>query len=167
MVLVLKVVGYEVALAIVLVLLPLHLALGPGVRVGILIEPLQLPGLLLALLGGALWLWATVVLVARGRGTPLPLDPPVRLVVEGPYRWIRNPMHVGLVLFLVGVGLLFRSPAFLLYAAAIALLVWTYAGRVEEPALARRFGASYETYRARVPAWWPHPPALPRAAAAR
>jgi protein-S-isoprenylcysteine O-methyltransferase Ste14 len=153
--LVLRVVGYEVALAIVLVLLPLWFALDAIPGIVILAEALQLPGFVLTLLGGAMWLWATVVLVARGGGTPLPLDPPQRLVVEGPYAWIRNPMHVGLVTFLAGIALLFRSPFLIAYAVVIAGIVWAYAQKVEEPWLERQYREAYRAYRARVPAWWP------------
>ncbi len=136
-------------------IVPLWLALGAGAGLGILPEWVQGPGLLLATAGFSLWLWGTVELAAHGRGTPLPLDPPARLVTAGPYGWIRNPMHVGLVVLLLGTGLLFRSPAFLLYAAAIAILAWAYARWVEVHALERRFGYAYREYRARVAAWLP------------
>ncbi|MFN2421613.1 MAG: isoprenylcysteine carboxylmethyltransferase family protein, partial [Gemmatimonadota bacterium] len=142
-------------LAVVLILLPLWFALDAVPGIVILAEALQPLGLVLALLGGGLWLWGTVVLVARGGGTPLPLDPPERLVVAGPYAWIRNPMHVGLAAFLAGVALLFRSPFLFGYAVVIAGLVWAYAGWIEEPWLERRYGEAYRAYRARVPAWWP------------
>ena len=158
MLLVLRVLVYETALALLLVLFPLWVALGPGTVVGIFAEMLQGPGLLLALAGTGLWLWATVVLVARGEGTPLPLDPPRRLVVEGPYAWMRNPMHVGLVAILVGVAFLFRSPAYLLYAILIGGLAWAYWRWVEDPSLERRYGDPYKVYRALTPAWYPRRP---------
>lgn len=150
-----RIVVYELALGFLLVIVPLWYALDHGAGLGILAEWVQLPGLVIALAGLALWLWATVELAVRGYGTPLPLDPPIHLVTTGPYARIRNPMHVGLVAFLAGIGLLFRSPAFLLYALLIAALAWAYARWVEVHALERRFGEVYRTYRARVPAWWP------------
>jgi protein-S-isoprenylcysteine O-methyltransferase Ste14 len=167
MLLVLRVVVYEVALGFLLVLLPLRWALGGGTRLGIMAEWVQGPGLLLALAGFALWLWATVELVRIGRGTPLPLDPPKWLVTTGPYARIRNPMHVGLVALLLGVGLLFRSPAYLLYALGVVALVWAYARWVEDPSLERRFGDEYRVYRGRVPGWLPRRqrPARPRSLA--
>jgi protein-S-isoprenylcysteine O-methyltransferase Ste14 len=153
--LVARVVVYELALGFLLVIVPLWFALGSGAQLGILPEWVQAPGLLVALAGGALWLWATVELAVQGRGTPLPLDPPVHLVTTGPYARIRNPMHVGLAVFLAGVALLFRSPAFLVYAGIVTVLVWAYARWVEVHALERRYGEMYRRYRARVPAWWP------------
>jgi len=170
MLLVLRVIVYEAVLGLLLVIVPLRFALGPGTGLGILAEAVQGPGLALTLAGFGLWLWSTVVLVARGRGTPLPLDPPAWLVTEGPYARIRNPMHVGLVTLLLGIGLLFRSPAYLLYALAVAALVWAYTRWVEDPSLERRFGDEYKVYRARVPAWIPRrrpsrlrPPRIPHA----
>lgn len=151
---------YEAAIgALLIVGLPLvSLALAGG---PVLPEEVQVAGFALALAGGALWLWATVVLVARGRGTPLPLDPPRELVVSGPYRWIRNPMHVGLLAFFAGEALLFRSIVFLGLVAllGIAAAIWS---RHEERELERRFDASYLLYRNAVPAWMPSP--IPRRA---
>ena len=51
-----------------------------------------------------------------GRGTPAPIDPPKELVVKGLYRYVRNPMYVGVLLILLGEALLFESVVVLLYA---------------------------------------------------
>lgn len=159
---------YEVALGTVLVLGLLFLALEVAPGTPLLAEGAQPLGLALALAGGALWLWATGVLVARGEGTPLPLDPPRRLVVAGPYRCVRNPMHLGLVAFFLGEALLFRSMAFVAIVAAGAIGLWAYARWREEPVLAERFGARHAAYREAVPAWVPRVagtlPAFPRRA---
>jgi len=145
---------YEAAIgAILIVGLPLaSLSLEPAGP--ILPEAAQAAGLALALAGGGLWLWATVVLVARGRGTPLPLDPPRALVMSGPYHWIRNPMHVGLIAFFAGEAFLFRSVVFLGFVAlfTVAAALWS---RHEERELERRFDGSYRRYRGSVPAWMP------------
>jgi protein-S-isoprenylcysteine O-methyltransferase Ste14 len=145
---------YEAAIgALLIVGLPLvSLSLEPDRW--IVPEGAQAAGLALALAGGGIWLWATVILVARGRGTPLPLDPPRVLVVSGPYRWIRNPMHVGLLAFFAGEALMFRSIVFLGCVAllAVAAVLWS---RHEERELERRFDGSYRRYRDTVPAWLP------------
>ena len=145
---------YEAAIGGFLIVgLPLlSLAIERGAPV--LPEGAQAAGLALALAGGGLWLWATVVLVARGDGTPLPLDPPRTLVVSGPYRWIRNPMHVGLIAFFTGEALLFRSVVFLAIVALLALGAFLWS-RHEERELERRFGGPYVRYRDSVPAWFP------------
>jgi protein-S-isoprenylcysteine O-methyltransferase Ste14 len=96
---------------------------------------------------------------ARAGGTPLPLAPTQRLVVNGFHRYVRNPIYLGSLLIFVGEALLFGSLRLLVYAvigwAGAAGFVRWY----EEPALARRFGAEYDTYRRAVPAWRPrlHP----------
>lgn len=142
-----------IGVALVMGLLALALEAAP--RAPLLPEDLQPVGLALALGGGALWLWATVVLVARGEGTPLPLDPPRRLVVSGPYRWLRNPMHLGLVAFFLGEALLFRSPVFVGFVVVGTAGLAVYARWREEPVLSGRFGARYADYRAAVPPWAP------------
>lgn len=151
-----RAVVYEAAIGGFLIVgLPL-LSLGFERGAPVLPEGVQAVGLALAIFGGGLWLWATVVLVASGDGTPLPLDPPRRLVVSGPYRWIRNPMHVGLIAFFVGEALLFRSVVFLVVVALLALatVLWS---RHEERELERRFDGPYVRYRDSVPGWFPRP----------
>jgi protein-S-isoprenylcysteine O-methyltransferase Ste14 len=147
---------YEAAIGGFLIVgLPL-LSLGLERGAPVLPEGAQAVGLALALAGGGLWLWATVVLVARGDGTPLPLDPPRRLVASGPYRWIRNPMHVGLIAFFAGEALLFRSIVFLAVVALLAVSAFLWS-RHEERELERRFDGPYARYRDSVPGWFPRP----------
>lgn len=149
-----RAVVYEAAIGGLLIVgLPL-LSLGFERGAPVLPEGVQVAGLALALAAGGLWLWATVALVARGNGTPLPLDPPRRLVVSGPYRWIRNPMHVGLIAFFAGEALLFRSVVFLIVVALLALVTVLWS-RHEERELERRFDGPYVRYRDSVPGWFP------------
>jgi protein-S-isoprenylcysteine O-methyltransferase Ste14 len=104
----------------------------------------------LAVYARCLWEFA-----ARGRGIPAPLDHPKQLVVTGLYQYVRNPMYVGVMLFLLGEALFFGSPRFLLYA--IAWLVFVHANVLlyEEPNLRRKFGISYEHYTSAVHRWIP------------
>ena len=92
-----------------------------------------------------------------GLGTPAPIDPPKSLVVSGFYRYVRNPMYVGVALVLFSEALLFSSPRLLAYA----LLVWgcfhLFAIGYEEPALRKKFGESYQIYCQAVPRWIPRP----------
>ncbi len=93
----------------------------------------------------------------RGRGTPAPFDPPRRLVVTGLYRWVRNPMYVGMGLMLIGEMLLmpqiWREMAGLIAFLWIAVTVMVVFG--EEPALRRQFSDDYEEYCRHVPRWIP------------
>jgi protein-S-isoprenylcysteine O-methyltransferase Ste14 len=91
----------------------------------------------------------------RGRGTPLPLDPPKKLVVEGPYRVVRNPMYWSVGSVMLGETVVFHSFALAELAAAFAGGVILFVLLYEEPELRGKFGAEYEEYCRRVPRWLP------------
>ena len=78
-----------------------------------------------------------------------------RLVVGGLYRCVRNPMYLAVGAVIVGQALLFGRAVLVAYAAVFAVLVVAFVRGYEEPTLARRYGAEYETYRRAVPGWWP------------
>jgi protein-S-isoprenylcysteine O-methyltransferase Ste14 len=118
----------------------------------------QLPrvaGMMLAGAGAALVLWCILTFVFVGRGTPLPVDAPRRLVVRGPYAWVRNPMYLGAFLLLAGAALRFSSFPLLLYAAGFLLAVHAFVVLSEEPILRARFGDEYDAYRREVRRWLP------------
>lgn len=103
----------------------------------------------------ALNLWSGYSLATRGEGTPLPLESPRRLVISGPYAWVRNPMATGGLGQGMAVALGFGSWLLVAYVVAGALL-WNFALRPpEERDLADRFGAEYEDYRRNVRCWIP------------
>jgi len=91
----------------------------------------------------------------RGKGTPLPLDPPKKLVVEGPYRVVRNPMYWSVGSVVTGEAAIFHSVALTELAVVFALGVIVFVLLFEEPELRRKFGAEYEEYCRRVPRWLP------------
>jgi protein-S-isoprenylcysteine O-methyltransferase Ste14 len=93
--------------------------------------------------------------IARGRGTPLPFAPPREFVASGPYRHIRNPMALSVVLGTAGVSLALGSPAGLGFAGLLAAALHLYITYREEPELRRRFGDSYVWYCRQVPRWLP------------
>ena len=91
----------------------------------------------------------------KADGTPVPVASPPRLVVGGFYGHVRNPIYVGFVVILLGEALLFGSRGLVEYMA-VAWGVGAAAARFyEEPTLARKFGADYQTYRRAVRAWVP------------
>jgi protein-S-isoprenylcysteine O-methyltransferase Ste14 len=112
-------------------------------------------GLALALGGIALLAWTVALFHRIGRGSLAPFDPPTRLVVRGPYRYVRNPMITGVCAILVGEALTFTSAALLTWAAAFLVVNALWFPLVEEPGLAERFGADYDEYRRHVPRWLP------------
>ncbi|OGF25580.1 MAG: hypothetical protein A2V63_04365 [Candidatus Eisenbacteria bacterium RBG_19FT_COMBO_70_11] len=112
-------------------------------------------GIGVAVAGAALALWCVVTFAWVGRGTPAPFDPPRTLVVQGPYRYLRNPMYLGAALALCGAALFYRSIPLVGYAGLFLLASHGFVAWYEEPTLARVFGAEYEAYRARVGRWLP------------
>ena len=113
------------------------------------------PGLILAGLGVVLALWCVVAFALVGKGTPAPFDPPREFVAVGPYRWVRNPMYVGAVAVICGVGLYLRSFAALGVALFFILITHALVVLYEEPSLEHRFGESYHRYRSAVGRWLP------------
>jgi protein-S-isoprenylcysteine O-methyltransferase Ste14 len=109
----------------------------------------------LAGLGLALMVRTVGLFLRRGKGTPAPWNPPRRLVVEGVYRRVRNPMITGVICVLLAEALLFRSLPLALWAAVFVAANTIYIPVFEEPGLERRFGAAYRTYKANVPRWIP------------
>jgi protein-S-isoprenylcysteine O-methyltransferase Ste14 len=111
--------------------------------------------------GVAVYLWCAWDFATFGTGTPLPLDAPKRLVARGLYRFVRNPMYVGVLLAILGQALWFGSVAILWHALAVALLFHLFVIYYEEPTLRRKFGESYAQYSKSVPRWIPKPAAKP------
>jgi protein-S-isoprenylcysteine O-methyltransferase Ste14 len=127
-------------------------------------EPLALAGIP-AILGALLLLPALWVLIdsfvrfARSLGTPAPIAPTERLVVDGWYRFVRNPMYVAVVSIILGQVMIFWSWPALVYAAAIFGVIHLFVVSYEEPTLRTQFPADYATYSANVPRWLPRPTA--------
>lgn len=115
----------------------------------------RVAGALVVAAGLTLVVWTVTMFARRGRGTLAPWDPPIHLVVEGPYRHVRNPMISGVIATLFGEATLLGSPAVLVWSAIFVLANALYLPLVEEPGLRRRFGADYDAYRANVPRWFP------------
>jgi protein-S-isoprenylcysteine O-methyltransferase Ste14 len=72
---------------------------------------------------GIMVLLDAFVRFARADGTPAPPAPTARLVVVGPYRYVRNPMYLAVLTIILGQALLFGSGAALLYAGIVLLAV--------------------------------------------
>ena len=96
--------------------------------------------------------WAVLTQWRIGQGTPVPNAPTRKLVVEGPYRYCRNPIKLGAMLYYLGLGTFLRSAGAGLFALLAGGLLGTLYHRfVEEKELEKRFGDSYRAYRKRVP----------------
>jgi protein-S-isoprenylcysteine O-methyltransferase Ste14 len=95
--------------------------------------------------------------IVEGRGTHVPIAPPLRLVQSGFYTRVRNPMYSIYVAIALGEAILFRSAALLAYTAFLCGLAHWYVVTIEEPKLRRRFGSEYDRYCAQVGRWLPLP----------
>lgn len=145
-----------------LVMWAVFLAIGPLIAVAteerFSLPRFDCPFWLAALFFVAGWIlaWTSAYfMVSRGDGTPLPVDSTRRLVVVGPYRWLRNPMALGSIGQGFAVGLALGSPLTLLYAFCGALM-WNFSARSwEEHDLETKFGDEFRAYRSAVKCWLP------------
>ena len=124
---------------------------GARIEIGV-VSWLAIP---LWLIGSLTVPWCFWAFTFKGRGTPLPADPPKELVTTGPYRYVRNPIYVGAACIFLGHFLWFGYWALLIYPLLAFIGAHLFVVWYEEPALKRRFGASYEEYLKSVPRWIP------------
>lgn len=113
----------------------------------------QILAIVLIPAGLTLALWCVWLFAKKGQGTPNPLSPPRQMVVEGPYRYTRNPMMLGA--WLAGIGLSFAMRSLLLMVVVLGLVAVgsLYVRIIEEPRLLARFGEAYRNYQHSVPRW--------------
>lgn len=155
-----------------LVLTPVGILLFLGVVVGLVLlsvwcdrlfrlpPPLHSPfnvgiSIPLVSVGLALILWSNIHF-ARAAGTPVPLNPPRRLVTNGPYAITRNPMLTGLFILLLGLGVLMKSLALIVvFTPALILASFLELKYIEELELEKRLGQPYLEYTRRVPMFLP------------
>jgi len=114
----------------------------------------QVPGAVL-FLGGLLILVNSFVRFVMKEGTPAPVAPTKHLVVEGFYRYVRNPMYVAIIAIILGEALWTLRLSLFVYAAIAWAVPAAFVKLYEEPTLRQQFGEEYETYKRHVPAWIP------------
>jgi protein-S-isoprenylcysteine O-methyltransferase Ste14 len=115
----------------------------------------QVAAMVFAAAGAALSLWCIYTFASIGKGTPAPFDPPRRLVIRGPYRFVRNPMYCGAGLALASAALFYQSGSLLGYAGLFFLATHLFVLSYEEPTLRRTFGSDYQAYCRHVSRWLP------------
>jgi protein-S-isoprenylcysteine O-methyltransferase Ste14 len=121
-----------------------------GLRLSIPLPVRLSVGIVLLLIGVPMVLW-TITRFLRTKGTPIPFNPPPKLVVNGLYRIVRNPMHLGWTVTLIGLALLMQSFTLLVIFMPMFILVHVvYLKFVEEKELEKKFGQAYLDYRRRV-----------------
>jgi protein-S-isoprenylcysteine O-methyltransferase Ste14 len=117
--------------------------------------PLTWLGVIIFLVGAAIYFRCAWEFAVRGLGTPAPIAPTKFLVTTALHRYVRNPMYIGVFGVLLGEMVTFRSVVLLEYGAFFCLAVQLFVLFYEEPTLRRQFGESYEEYRRTVPRWIP------------
>src|SRR6202030_2569916 len=117
--------------------------------------PLTWLGIVMILLGVAIYFRCAWEFAVRGLGTPAPIAPTKFLVTTALHRYVRNPMYIGVFGVILGEAALFRAVVLLKYAAFCFAAVYLFVIFYEEPTLRRQFGESYEEYRRSVPRWIP------------
>jgi protein-S-isoprenylcysteine O-methyltransferase Ste14 len=134
----------------------------PATRVALPVIGILFVGLGLVLMVATIRLFVSV-----GQGTLAPWNPTKKLVVQGIYRHVRNPMISGVFFILLGEAVVFASLPLLGWFALAVILNAVYIPLFEEPGLVKRFGADFLAYKQNVPRWiprltpWPTPPPGP------
>jgi len=126
-----------------------------GPRLAGWVDPRLYLGVGLGLLGLVLALATMRLFLTVGRGTPAPWDPPLELVVHGPYAHVRNPMISGVSFMIAAEALILGSWPLAVWLGVFFLGNWAYFPLREEKTLEKRFGDAYLRYRANVPRWVP------------
>jgi len=115
----------------------------------------QIVGWVLVVPGTIMVVW-TALFFFSAHGTPVPLNPPRRLVTTGPYGVTRNPMLTGWFTAFFGLGIVLGSAVLFLVVTPVLIAVFTvFVIKIEEPELTKRFGDSYVQYCKQVPRFFP------------
>ena len=110
-----------------------------------------LVGGLLILTGVFFAWWSIGMQLFEAQGTPLPLIPTQKLLINGPFRYSRNPMTFGTICAYGGIGIAVGSLSSLLTVVFFGCLLCIYIKRIEEQELSIRFGQEYLDYKAVTP----------------
>jgi protein-S-isoprenylcysteine O-methyltransferase Ste14 len=112
-------------------------------------------GLILLMPGTVLLIW-TWIQFLMAKGTPVPINPPQKLITGGLYAYSRNPMLLGIFLIVFATGLLTGSLSLtLLFAPLFVVFFYLQITLVEEREMELKFGQDYLDYKKRVPRFFP------------
>ncbi|UDQ96492.1 isoprenylcysteine carboxylmethyltransferase family protein [Lentisphaerota bacterium WC36G] len=111
--------------------------------------------IIFGILGFILALWTMWLFAKIGKGTLAPWNPPKKLVISGPYCYIRNPMLTSIWLIQLGEAFYFQSINLGIYLVIFIIFNMIYFPLIEERGLRKRFGKEYEEYCKHVPRYLP------------
>jgi protein-S-isoprenylcysteine O-methyltransferase Ste14 len=109
-------------------------------------------GAILVAAGFGLAVGAMKRFIATGQ-RPEPWETTPEIVESGPFRFTRNPMYVGMVLFCVAIGVMLANGWILILSPLCALGIQYVAIRHEEAYLEQKFGEQYLAYKRNVRRW--------------
>jgi len=114
---------------------------------------------LILLAPGVLFITWTYIQFFRARGTPVPINPPQKLITTGLYAHSRNPMLQGIFLVFFGVGVMTGSISLTFFFSPLFVLFFYFqVTKVEEKEMELKFGQAYIEYKQRVPRFFPRLP---------
>ena len=97
-------------------------------------------GTLFAVAGLMLMIWTVRLFALKGGGgTPAPWEPIKKFTVVGPYRYVRNPMLIGVNLFLIAEAIILQSIPIFIWMIVFVIINTIYFSLSEEPHLEKRF----------------------------
>jgi protein-S-isoprenylcysteine O-methyltransferase Ste14 len=99
--------------------------------------------------------WAILCFSDAGKGTPIPLDPPLHLVTSGPYAFVRNPMQIAGMLLAMLLLLYYPTMFIAVYVLDMALTATVLMNLFERAQLENNFGDVYQAYTREVHNWMP------------
>jgi protein-S-isoprenylcysteine O-methyltransferase Ste14 len=135
----------------VLVIVPLWLEENWTIRVSFHL----FAGLIITVIGLTIMALTIYSFITIGKGTLAPWSPPKKLVIKGLYRYVRNPMILGVLTVLLGEALGVWSKNILVWAGEFFTINIIYFIIYEEPNLEKRFGDEYREYKKHVSMWIP------------
>ena len=112
-------------------------------------------GLILVIAGLSVMVITISSFIRIGKGTLAPWSPTKRLVIKGLYKYVRNPMILGVLTILLSESLCFWSKSILIWAGSFFIINTIYFIIYEEPGLEERFGEDYKEYKRHVSRWMP------------
>lgn len=115
---------------------------------------LKIIGLVLLILGLSIIFYSSFLFIKLGKGTPVPTDPPKKLIVKGLYKYTRNPIYHAYAIIALAFFLIFGQLLLLGYFTVSIVILYFYVTKYEEPRLIKRFGKDYLTYMKKVPRWF-------------
>lgn len=132
------------------------LSINLNIRLGlpVLSHPLlDLLGIIFIFTGAVTYIYSFYLFKSLGKGTPVPIEPPKKLVIAGLYKYTRNPMYLGIFSIILGGFFIFGYFLLLIYAFLYLFLINLFVIFYEEPKLKELFGKEYSDYIKYVPRW--------------